>query len=1002
MNIIKCLSQWFLIVVLLSASAVAFASMPVKSVAKHHGANEFLPFVAPSGENRSEQVVRHILESKLNSDLEAERFLSTFEKSSKVELPSGGELYKYSHYIEGRRVIGDWVTVKLANGGWVENLKYRFSKPALDKDKSLIRAQEEKKLSASKTNWSLSEQDLANVAKGMGLAMLANKSKQVWFQLDNNLVPAISFDAAAVIEGRPTIYKIVLHANSAELLEKADISAHLGDYKYRIYADSTPLQPYQNPFGYTFPTSSSEPGDPAPDTFVDQQDFTISELSNIVDDHWLPDNASELLGNNVDVFFNFTRSTDGTFDFFGDGYGPQYRVRGDEFDLDFRAPVNNGNEFLYTYDPTDLSLGYVQPVHSDRNPTASETILINAQQVNAFYLANLMHDLFYDAGFTEAAGNAQSSNFGRGGIENDPLIIHINSFTFVRTPQDGESPVIHLGMSLTGGSTAFDTGVFVHEWTHYLFRRLVNPNLDVTNNQSRALNEGWADVIGVLMGMKAQDFATAQSVGFTGLHALGDYFQLTPRPPDQLNPFFYGIRRYPYGDVNPFTFEHIAHKATLPTGFSYSNYVGRGSQNSQIHTAGEIWANTVLACFRGVIANSGTNDFFDIRQTIAKIIVASMANTPSDPTFLEARDALLGVLKTNFNDHYQQCKMRFAERGMGSGAVSPPRESKDFTERVASFSLQNFNVSIVSANLLEIAGGLDNDGILDSAENGTIELRLRNTGFEPIIEADVELLEDNSSYSPGSRRKVTIQDLPIGADVIVELPLRLTHTRDFDLTNFVVRVATPNGENRELTTAFRTHYDHSFAAPSDFLDGDFDIVFQDWQLDRIIEQRFVDSNWEPIFLGNNEVWQLSEPILQQENIMARALVSPWLIRSNGALKFDFMHAFEFSGSVHIEFSTDDLEWLPFDQLMPSFETRSPNYPLFSEVSLVNTSLSAGQRFKIRIRVNGLPPITWRLDKLNLTGVSESPFKIVLPEDGVDLNTFCFPIKSKLGLAVACL
>jgi hypothetical protein len=33
-----------------------------------------------------------------------------------------------------------------------------------------------------------------------------------------------------------------------------------------------------------------------------------------------------------------------------------------------------------------------------------------------FYTNNWLHDAFYDAGFNEAAGNAQQDDFGRGGL----------------------------------------------------------------------------------------------------------------------------------------------------------------------------------------------------------------------------------------------------------------------------------------------------------------------------------------------------------------------------------------------------------------------------------------------------------------------------------------------------------------------------------------------------------------------------------------------------------
>ena len=36
-------------------------------------------------------------------------------------------------------------------------------------------------------------------------------------------------------------------------------------------------------------------------------------------------------------------------------------------------------------------------------------------------MTNWLHDWWYDSGFNEAAGNAQLDNFGRGGVDGDPL-----------------------------------------------------------------------------------------------------------------------------------------------------------------------------------------------------------------------------------------------------------------------------------------------------------------------------------------------------------------------------------------------------------------------------------------------------------------------------------------------------------------------------------------------------------------------------------------------------
>src|SRR4029079_13893561 len=48
---------------------------------------------------------------------------------------------------------------------------------------------------------------------------------------------------------------------------------------------------------------------------------------------------------------------------------------------------------------------------------------------NLFFTVNYMHDLFYDSGFDEVSGNPQWSNYGRGGIENDPIRAEAQDFS---------------------------------------------------------------------------------------------------------------------------------------------------------------------------------------------------------------------------------------------------------------------------------------------------------------------------------------------------------------------------------------------------------------------------------------------------------------------------------------------------------------------------------------------------------------------------------------------
>ena len=76
-------------------------------------------------------------------------------------------------------------------------------------------------------------------------------------------------------------------------------------------------------------------------------------------------------------------------------------------------------------------------------PTTEDNREVAVQ--NLFYLNNVIHDTLYDAGFTEAAGNFQEDNFGRGGGRSDSVNAEaqdgggIDNANFA-TPPDGVNP----------------------------------------------------------------------------------------------------------------------------------------------------------------------------------------------------------------------------------------------------------------------------------------------------------------------------------------------------------------------------------------------------------------------------------------------------------------------------------------------------------------------------------------------------------------------------------
>ncbi len=83
---------------------------------------------------------------------------------------------------------------------------------------------------------------------------------------------------------------------------------------------------------------------------------------------------------------------------------------------------------------------------------------LNAHITNLFYWNNIVHDVLYHYGFTEAAGNFQENNYGRGGLANDYVRADAldgsgsNNANF-STPIDGSIPRMQMFEWFVGGST---------------------------------------------------------------------------------------------------------------------------------------------------------------------------------------------------------------------------------------------------------------------------------------------------------------------------------------------------------------------------------------------------------------------------------------------------------------------------------------------------------------------------------------------------------------------
>ncbi|KAH9265849.1 hypothetical protein BSLG_010785 [Batrachochytrium salamandrivorans] len=238
---------------------------------------------------------------------------------------------------------------------------------------------------------------------------------------------------------------------------------------------------------------------------------------------------------------------------------------------------------------------------------------IAAAAVNLFYLTNVMHDISYQYGFTESAGNFQKDNFGKGGQGNDVVIIHVLA----------RSTYAHgITNRLTGGAA-------------------IDSCLKTT--EAQGLGEGWSDMMVMIVTAKSSDTAT------TGI-TIGAYAENNAK----------GFRSHPYTTdmtVNPLTYGSLRNR-------------------KQFHAIGEVWASLLWEVYWSLVTKHGFSaNLYDANQSAGnivamKIIMTGLTLQSCNPTFLGARDAII----TADVNHYQganRCEIYkgFAKRGLGLGAT---------------------------------------------------------------------------------------------------------------------------------------------------------------------------------------------------------------------------------------------------------------------------------------------------------------------------------------------
>ena len=286
--------------------------------------------------------------------------------------------------------------------------------------------------------------------------------KPVWFRLPQGLVSAYYVEVQVREDGEEHAYAYVVAADNGRLLLRHNQTAHQHDY--RVWAETsgpyTPLPGPQGRNGTPHPTGTPDGYAPS---LTSANLVGLSNAPFSENDPWLPAGATQTQGNNVHAYADLAAP---------DGLNPGDDGQcGDNLARDFRACVTAPGVFDYTY---DAALG------AQANQTQAA-----ASVVNLFYTTNWLHDWFYDAGFDEAAGNAQVDNFGRGGLGGDAMRAEALDYSGTNnanmsTPADGAPPRMQMYRFVNQGVYASAPGVtFTYPAAGAQFGRL---SFDLVNN----------------------------------------------------------------------------------------------------------------------------------------------------------------------------------------------------------------------------------------------------------------------------------------------------------------------------------------------------------------------------------------------------------------------------------------------------------------------------------------------------------------------------------------
>ncbi|QQR47858.1 myxosortase-dependent M36 family metallopeptidase MepA [Myxococcus xanthus] len=564
-----------------------------------------------------------------------------------------------------------------------------------------------------------------------------------------------------------------------------------------------------------------------------------------------------------------------------------------------------------------------------------------------------------------------------------------------------------LNVTLWRGPTAWidgtiDNAIVAHEWGHYISNRLIGNASGLVNNQGRSMGEGWGDFTALLMMVRAEDINVPSNANWNGAYAAAGYATRADADSE-----FFGIRRGTYSSdqtKNALSFRHIMDGVALPTGVPFNG--NTGLPNSQVHNSGEIWATMLWECYTSLLR---AHPFQEAQDRMKSYLVNGYKLTPSAPTYLEARDAVIAAAYANDPADAERFWTAFAKRGAGVGAVAPDRYSTNHAGVVESFVVGSA-IQIVSAEFIDDveAGSCDLDGILDNGETGRIEVTVRNAGALPASASSVNLSSAFSGLEFGNGGQASFPAIPVFGTATVSIPVSLTGaTGQQDVTIDIAARDAGQAIPGDITDSIilTTHFDER-ANSTNIEDVQITPSKLPWETE--YDEALTPAAFSVVTFPDGNRTFYAENTASYADVR---LISPELhVSETEPFVINFMHAWDFEDDYDgatVEISEDGGQtWVDIGDPIhnsvletypgnlnplagkPALSSYNPEFPGMLPATIDLGTAYAGKTVQVRFRVGTDESggyTGWLLDDLEFNGITNTPFATIAAEDGVCVN-----------------